>query len=279
MSATQKSEEDAFLAGFAGKSEPEQPPAAPVAEEKPEPEAQTAEVKPEQEQTPAAEAEQPQGEPQRIAGFTEEELRNLLARAAKVDELEAGLRKAHGKIGELNGRLQEVAKAPAPAAPAKSEPETDLSHVEEDYPDIAAWVRSQLGQKPESAKVEQEPQQPAAQAPQQQAAVPSEVVELALMDRLHKGWREKVQSNEFALWLAASGDEVRTKYETAATADELGSVIGSYDAWQQTRGQRKSQANQRLEQAMTPTGSAGKPKTAPSAEDAFLTGFKSVFAR
>jgi hypothetical protein len=275
MSATQKSEEDAFLAGFAGKSGTEESPAAPAAEEQPVAEAQAADnVEPQQEE-PAAEAEQPQSEPQRIAGFTEEELRNLLQRAAKVDELEAGLRKAHGKIGELNGKLQEVSKAPA----KQPEPEMDLSHVEEDYPDIAAWVRSQLGQKGEQVEPEQEVQQQAPQQVQQQSGMSPEMIELALMDRLHKGWREKVQSNEFALWLAASGDELVSKYQTAATADELGDIIKSYDAWNQSKGQRRTSASQRLEQAMTPNGSPGKPKVAPSPEDAFVSGFKSVFAR
>lgn len=275
MSATQKSEEDAFLAGFGGTSETEQSPAAPAAEEQPVAEAQAADnVEPRQEE-PAVEAEQPQSEPQRIAGFTEEELRNLLARAAKVDELEAGLRKAHGKIGELNGKLQEVSKAPA----KQPEPQMDLSHVEEDYPDIAAWVRSQLGQKGEQVEPEQEVQQQAPQQVQQQGGMSPEMIELALMDRLHKGWREKVQSNEFALWLAASGDEVVSKYQTAATADELGDIIKSYDSWNQSKGQRRTSASQRLEQAMTPNGSPGKPKVAPSPEDAFVSGFKSVFAR
>lgn len=273
MSASQTSDEKEFLAGFAGTSEPEQSPAAQAAEAKPEPEQQ--EQKPEQAEKPAESAEEPKEEPQRFAGFTEDELKNLLARAAKVDELEAGLRKAHGKIGELNGRLQEVVKAPAPAQQPKSE-QVDLSHVEEDYPDIAAWVREQVGQKePVKEEVQPQAQQP---EPQQQGAS-AELIQLALMDHLHKGWREKVQSQEFALWLAASGDDVRGAYQSAATAEALGGVVSSYDAWQAKKGQRSQSGNQRLEQAMTPQGSAGKPKTAPTPEDAFQAGFKSVFTR
>lgn len=275
MSASQTSEENDFLAGFAGNTESEQAPATPVAEAQPEPEQQT-EQKPEQAEQPAESAETPKEEPQRFAGFTEDELKNLLARAAKVDELEAGLRKAHGKIGELNGKLQEVAKAPAPAQQPKSE-QIDLSHVEEDYPDIAAWVRSQLGQKEPEKEIPQQAQ-PEMQ-PEANGGASAEMIQLALMDHLHKGWREKVQSQEFALWLAASGDDVRNAYQTAATAEALGGIVSNYDAWQARKGQRSQSANQRLEQAMTPQGSAGKPKTAPTPEDAFQAGFKSVFAR
>ena len=274
MSEQQTNEEAAFLAGFSGESGNEAP--AEKAEVKSEPEAKTEETKPEQEQ-PATEEEKPQSEPARIAGFTEDELRNLLARAAKVDELEQLVRKAHGKIGELNGKLQEQVKAPVQEKKAPESSNIDLSHVEEDYPDIAAWVRSQLGSK-EPAKDEQieQPQQP---QPTQAEAASQELVELALMDRLHKGWREKVQSQDFQLWLAASGDDVRNKYQTAATADELGSIVQGFDTWQESKGARGKAANQRLEQAMTPSGSAGKPKVAPTAEDAFVSGFKSVFAR
>lgn len=275
MSASQTSEENDFLAGFAGNTESAQAPATPVAEAQPEPEQQT-EQKTEQAEQPAESAETPNEEPQRFAGFTEDELKNLLARAAKVDELEAGLRKAHGKIGELNGKLQEVAKAPAPAQQPKSE-QTDLSHVEEDYPDIAAWVRSQLGQKEPEKEIPQQAQ-PEMQ-PEANGGASAEMIQLALMDHLHKGWREKVQSQEFALWLAASGDDVRNAYQTAATAEALGGIVSNYDAWQARKGQRSQSANQRLEQAMTPQGSAGKPKTAPTPEDAFQAGFKSVFAR
>jgi hypothetical protein len=271
MSASQTSEEKDFLAGFAGVSE--ESPAAPAAEEpKEQPKAEQPK-EPEQAQQPDESADQPKDEPQRFAGFTEDELKNLLARAAKVDELEAGLRKAHGKIGELNGKLQEVAKAPAPAQQPKSE-QTDLSHVEEDYPDIAAWVRSQLGQKEPTQEVP-----PQAQQPEPAQGASAELIQLALMDHLHKGWREKVQSQEFNLWLAASGDDVRNAYQSAATAEALGSILTGYDAWQAKKGQRSQAGNQRLEQAMTPQGNAGKPKTAPTPEDEFLAGFKSVYAR
>lgn len=48
-----------------------------------------------------------------LDGLTRRELRNLLSRASEVDGLKDGLRKAHGKIGEMNDRLR---KAPAQGA-------------------------------------------------------------------------------------------------------------------------------------------------------------------
>lgn len=52
-----------------------------------------------------------------IAGLTEDELRNLLGRAAEVDGLKDSLRKAHGRIGEMMGRLKDH---PAPGAQASA---------------------------------------------------------------------------------------------------------------------------------------------------------------
>ena len=49
-----------------------------------------------------------------LDGLTRAELRNLLSRAAEVDGLKESVRKAHGKIGEMNGRLR---TAPAQSAP------------------------------------------------------------------------------------------------------------------------------------------------------------------
>lgn len=271
MSTTQKSEEDAFLAGLSSVTGIEQTP-APVAEveAKPEPEPGTEQVDQAAEVEQDQEAEKPESDLQRIAGFTEDELRNLLTRAAKVDELELGLRKAHGKIGELNGSLQELKTKP-PVSEKKSEA-TELSHVEEDYPDIAAWVRAQLDQKAPVADVQpvEQPTAPVDSSPE---------LQLALMDHLHEGWREKVQTRDFNLWLGSQGDDVRNKYETAATAKELSGVIGQFDAWSSGKETRNTQGKQRLEQALTPSGVAGKPKTAPTPDDAFLAGLRSVIAR
>lgn len=47
-------------------------------------------------------------------GFTASQLKNLLSRASEVDGIKESLRKAHGHIGELNGRLR---KHPAGGVP------------------------------------------------------------------------------------------------------------------------------------------------------------------
>lgn len=264
----QKQQDAEFLAGFNGTEAPAPAPekvaeAASQPEPEKQPEAEAVKDKPKEAGEPPATEEEPD-----IAGFTKEEIRNLLARAAKVDDLEKEIRKVHGRFGELNGKIQEVMSKPQAKAAEKP---AELSQVEEDYPEIAAFVRAQMEQL--TPKKEEAPQ------PAQAEVATQPNLELALMDHLHEGWREKVESRDFNLWLASQADDVRTKYDSAQTAKELSGVLTQFDSWSASRQARSNQGKQRLEQAMTPTGNHGKPKTAPSPQDEFVSGFKSVMAR
>lgn len=55
--------------------------------------------------------------------------------------------------------------------------------------------------------------------------------ELEAMDRVHPGWREKVQSQKFHDWLAAQSEQVRHTYENTEAAAQLSTVIVQYDQW------------------------------------------------
>lgn len=261
--AEQQQSESAFHAGFAIGSG-NQPPAQETAAEASttaDPDAQEA-TQPEQE---------PAGEPAVFAGFTESELKSLLTRAAKVDTLEEQVRKAHGKIGELNGTLQEIRRAPTQQHAAAAPASVDFAHVETDYPDVAAYVKSEVSRV--------QPGTPEAQPQHQPAADATRDLQEQLMDHLNEGWREKIGSQDFNLWLATQPDDVRSTFNTTEKAKELNSVISKFDAWSGGREARQSKGKQRLEQALTPTGNAGKPKTAPSEDDAFRAAFKATIAR
>jgi hypothetical protein len=257
MDEEQQKSDDAFKEGFAqvtGNGNPAQE--KPVAEE---PKTEQVEADSEQEIQEAAEEAG-------FAGFTASEIKALLSRAAKVDQLEDGLRKAHGKLGELNGVIQEFRKAPSQAQ-AKEEP-TEFAHVEEDYPDIAAYIRAQTGAI--------EKRIPEAMPQQQPAATNAVDMQAELMDHLHDGWREKIGSQDFGLWIATQPDDVRETFNSTQKAKELSAVIGKFDAWANGRETRQTKSKQRLEQALTPTGNPGKPKLAPNEHDAFLAGFRSA---
>lgn len=250
--------------------------AAPEAEvESQEPAAETAApVADEQPAQPEAPAEAtPEDDPEVFDGFKRSEVKRLLTQAAEVEGLKQQLRKAHGKIGELNSRIP-PAHSGTPSHKATELSPEELKQFEEDYPDVAQYVRA-LGITPQPNTQDTPPADHSPEASGQvaaQADVDPIAVELAVMDRMHTGWREKVYSQEFSLWMAAQGEQVKQAYETANTADGLAAVIGQYDQWAAARSaaaDKAAKGQQRLKASLTPTGNAPRPMAALTEQQAF----------
>ncbi|WP_286999660.1 MULTISPECIES: hypothetical protein [Comamonas] len=302
----QQAERAAFEQGFAQASgQPAPAPAAPAAEAQATsqteqaPAAQTTEqpgeapgavsLPAEGAAAPSAEAGPAEGEdPVMLGGYKRSELERLVEQAGKVPELAQQLRKAQGKIGELNSKLQSQAPAQT-TTPTQQQvaPELppELKQFEQDFPEFATYAKALIG-------TQQQPTPAAPPAPVQQsvatdaapatAALDPVDIELAVMDRMHAGWREKVQGQEFNTWLSAQSEEVQAAFGTADTADSLAAVIGQFDQWssaKQARAQKAHKGQQRLAVAVTPQGNAPKPQAAPTETDDFHAGFQSVMGR
>lgn len=224
---------------------------------------------------PAAEDE----DPVLLDGLKRSELRRLLGNAADVETLKRQIDKAHGHIGELNRRFQQAAQAPATRAQPPELPEA-VKQFEEDYPEVAQYVRA-LGITPQPQQPSPPAEmQPAAYAEPQpaQAGIDPLEIELVVMDRVHKGWREKISTEDFNLWLGSQGGQVRQVFDTAQTADELGGVLAQYDQWTSARvaaAEKTARGQQRLQRALTPSGNAPRPHEAPTELDAFRAALKS----
>ena len=222
-------------------------------------------------------------DPVLLDGLKRSELRRLLGNAADVETLKRQIDKAHGHIGELNRRLlQTPAPAAAPAAPAVAAlSPADLQQFEADYPEVAQYVRA-LGITPQQRQEEAPPadvQQTAqAGAHPAQAGYDPLAIEMAVMDRMHKGWREKLATSDFSTWLALQGEQVRQEYDTAQTADAMASVLGKFDHWASARtaaADKVARGQQRLQRSMTPSGNAPRPQGAPTELEAFEAALKS----
>lgn len=302
MNVDQQAEQTAFEQGFAQASG--QPaPAAPAAEVVTEQQTQAspdAQATAAQDQAPQqAETTNPNGatapagegataaeddDPVVLDGFKRSEVQRLLAEATKVSALEQQLRKANGKIGELNSKLQ---SAPAPAAPVHQAPELppELKQFEQDFPEIAAYAKALIPQQqptPQVAPPAQVQQTVATDAAPATAELDPLAIELVVMDRMHAGWREKVAGQDFGLWLAAQAVDVQEAYHTAETADALAGVIDQFDQWsaaKATQVQKAQKGQQRLQAAVTPQGNAPKPQAALTEDQAFVAGFNSVMGR
>ncbi|MDH1677195.1 hypothetical protein [Comamonas aquatica] len=232
---------------------------------------------------PAAEED----DPVVLEGFKRSEVKRLLAEATKVQDLAQQLRKAQGKIGELNSKLQSAPATAQPATPTQQAPELppELKQFEQDFPEIAAYAKALIPQQQQTqqaappAHVQQTVATDAAPA---MAELDPVAIELAVMDRMHKGWREKVQGQEFALWLAAQPEDVQMAVGSADTADALAGAIGLFDQWtaaKAAQAQKAHRGQQRLAAAVTPQGNAPKPQAALTEEQAFEAGFNSIMGQ
>jgi hypothetical protein len=225
--------------------------------------------------TPAAEDD----DPVLLDGLKRSELRRLFESAAEVGTLKRQIDKAHGHIGELNRKLQQAAQAQATPARAPELP-PEIQQFEAANPEVAQYVRA-LGvtpQQPQTAPPA-DVQQPAyADAQPAQAGLDPLDIELVVMDRMHKGWREKISTQDFNLWLGSQGEQAQQVFHTAQTADELSAVLGQYDQWASARAaasDKVARGQQRLQRALTPSGNAPLPQSAPTELDAFRAALKS----
>lgn len=234
------------------------------ADDKPEPSAEEA----------AKEASKDEAEEQTFFGMSESQIKSLLERSARVDEIENQLRRAHGKIGELNANLQNLSsqQKPTPSAPAESTSEAGTDEWADNFPEVAAIARKIAAETIQA-------QMPTAQgqaAPVIDQTEIDKAINIAVMDATNEGWRETVNSQDFTLWIATQPADVQETFNTTISAKELGKVIKNFDSWKANTQDRSNRNKQRLEQALIPTGNAAKVSHAPTAHDEFLAGFNSV---
>lgn len=219
---------------------------------------------------------EPEAEKPVLAGLTESQIKSLLERSAKVDAIEDQLRKAHGKIGELNGRLQEFAahKQPTQSAPAVPVDDAELAAVERDYPEFAKLAEARARKIVSEMMAGQTPAT-GPSADEIRAEVGRDM-QMLMMDSLHDGWRDTVNSQDFALWIATQPETVQQTYSTTESAKELAGVLAAFTKSRAPQPDKRTQSKQRLEAALTPSGTPAKASHAPSDQDEFMAGFYSV---
>ena len=264
-----KQAEDDFLSGFNDVRNSDEP-VSPEPKKEAKPESQSV-----AEESQEVKKQEPEQELPVIAGLTESEIKNLFARVSKLDELEAQVRKANGKIGELNGKLQEFSTKPqaqpTQSAPAAKFDDESLSQWANDYPELVAIAEKR------ALEIAEEKFK-AIQVPDPQA-IKSEIyreTQLELMDTLHEGWREKIASEDFNLWINAQPDNVRQVFQTTERAKDLSGILTGFENWKKNAVDRGAKNKQRLEAALTPDGAPSRGPKAPSDEDEFIAGFRSI---
>ena len=270
----------------------QEPPAAPqVAEPKAEPAepeqpAEPAAATSEEGQVPAAPAED--DDPVLLDGLRRSELHRLLANAAEVETLKRMVDKAHGNVGDLKRQLQQLQQQPPAAKPQAAALPQNMQAFEQDYPEIAQYVSFMAAGRPTEPVHQAEPASAAQATQPEQPEQPGQpahdplAIEMAVMDRLHQGWRETLRSDEFGTWLGSRELAVQQAFATAQTADEMGAVLTQFQQWSTARtaaAEASAKGQQRLRAAVTPTGNAPRPQAALTEDEAMQAAFNAVMGR
>ncbi len=222
-----------------------------------------------------------------FGGLRESQVKTLLERAARVDAIEEQLRKAHGKIGELNGSMIELRQTRQSAAKQQQNDnelldDSFFESLAADYPELPATIEQKAQRMAheilEQQGYTQQPQEQQYQQPAQSASPdPYEIqkaIGIAVMDATHNGWRETVQSQDFQLWLATQPERARVTYENTVDPSELWGIINGFNSHSAAAG-KTTRNRQRLDAAIVPDARSGKVSHAMTEEEAMIAAFNS----
>ena len=256
-------EQQAFEAGF--NQEPVETP-APSEEAAPE-------------ETPAPAEDKPEEPARNQWGYTDEEMKNLLSKAAKVDELERSLasetRKLYGKIGEYNSVVQQMQSANKGGSLTVPQ----LTHLKAEFPELADLLAKDFGE------VQAAPAPAAAPAPtpafdesviDRRVANATLEVKKEFLSAQHPDWEEVKESEWFATWKAMQPEEKQQQIDNSQSIAFVIGTLTEAKKWREESQRATTKKTARLEQAITTTTSAASAPPAMDENEAMLAGWKAI---
>lgn len=219
-------------------------------------------------------APEPEPEPVKlIAGYTEDELRDLLSKFQEVDRLKASEAKLFGTLGSMKQAIDAM-RSQQPTATAKYSKE-GFKRLSAEFPEMAEMLAEDLS---------------GFSLPQQQAGLDISAVQNVINERIevvkrdqetkllgmvHKDWRHVVQEPEFQTWKGSLAPEAQDVLDNGWDAELIADGLTAFKEWKSKTAQSKVSKQSRLEAAVAPKTTA---RTAPvqTDDDAFSAGFNSV---
>lgn len=204
--------------------------------------------------------------PALIAGLTEDELKQTLAKAHKFDALSAQLmqetRKIHGKFGEIQGKLKELSRG-------KRISKADLKRLSENWPEIADDLAADL----ESLTVGGgEPDVMAAKEEVLREVMGQlEALNTKMLTLVKPNWQETIATPEWDLFLGTLPPDQKEAIETTTDPAAAVKALNAFEEWA-NRGKKQQEKrddkDKRLLRAMTPKGVAPEPSEKQKSADA-----------
>lgn len=226
-------------------------------------------AEPEPEVTP-----DPEPEPVKlIAGYTENELRDLLSKFQEVDRLKEREAKVFGTLGSLKQAIDAM-RNQQPTATANFSKDR-FKRLSAEFPEMAEMLAEDLS---------------GIALPQQQAGLDISAVQEVINERIevvkrdqetkllgmvHKDWRQVVQEPDFQVWKGSLAPEAQDVLDNGWDAELIAEGLTAFKEWKTKAAQQKVSKQTRLEAAVAPKTTA---RTAPiqTDDDAFSAGFNSV---
>jgi len=208
--------------------------------------------------------------PKLIAGFTEDQVKELLAKAAEVDKLKERESKLFGTLGSLRQSIESVrSQAQAPQG-GQVRMSGALKRMSAEYPEMAALLSEDLNEALQGSAHAGGVDQGALDAMLDKS---SRAMEVKLLTMAHRNWEKDVQTPEFAQWKGTLAPDELQIVNDSWDAVSVSAALDKFKEWRGAASQTKQVRQNRLEAAITPRGSR-QPAPSMSDEDAFVAGFK-----
>lgn len=225
---------------------------------------------------------EPEPEPQKLQTITEDQLKELLAKAAEVDKLKEREQRINGTLGSLKQSIDQLRNQPRPTATAIQVTKEKFAKLSQMFPEMAEALASDLngvlmgaGSAPvDPAQFEQVVESKLNERLQQSQQAMQQQFESKVLTVMHPDWRQVVPSPEFQQWKQSLPPEVVQELDNSWDAEFIGSKLSEFKDWKSKAVQGQAQKKSRLEAAITPRGGPIAP--AKTLDDAFLEGFKSA---
>lgn len=210
--------------------------------------------------------------PKLIAGFTEDQVKELLQKAAEVDQLKARESKMFGTLGSLKQAIDAVRNQPQAPQGGQVRISGALKRLSAEFPEMAALLSEDLNEalqgQTQAGGIDQ-------QAFRSELERSSKDMETKLLTMAHKNWRQDVQTPEFAQWKGTLPPDELHIVNDSWDAVSVSAALDKFKEWRSAATQTKQVRQNRLEAAITPKGNR-QPAPSMSDEDAFVQGFKSA---
>ncbi len=277
LSLEQQQDEGSFAAGYNKVRGIEPPTEEPAAVEQPAPiaatEEQPAEVHHDQE-TPLFE------------GLTPSQLK---AKLDEIDQLRQENRKAFGKVGELNSRLQQFQERfdDFQKQPASQRTPAKFAKLAEHFPEIAELMEADLQEVSgtTTGKTQEQPVDVDKRINElfdERVGKVRDESQIELLTMKHPDWEEIKWSDDFEKWTETLQKDEFKVLMNSKRASDISKFLDTFKDWRKQESERqaaekqKQDRRQRIEAAAAPASAAAPPNSEPSASERFRAGYERI---